>query len=86
MGSIGDLNERMIGDGVDLYLSDGPYGQSPRLKAHATVVRHDTDDGQIPSRTFKVIGGSRMSVMCSTVEQRDRLAVDIGRVMPVGLP
>ena len=73
----------MNGRGADLYLSDGPYSGAPWLDAAATVIRHDNLDGQVPERVFKVLGGSHMSVMCPTVERRDALATEVGRLFPV---
>ena len=85
-GSAGDLDIRMNGGSADLYLSDGPYGGAPRLAPHAVVVRHDTRDGQVPDRTFLVSGGSNLSAMCPSPDERDRLMRAIGQVVLVGLP
>ena len=84
-GSTGELNARLNGRSVDVYLSDGPYGGAPNLDVNVTVIRHDAPDGQVPERSFTVIGGSNLSVMCATVERRDALAAEMGGVCPVRL-
>lgn len=82
-GSTGDLNERMNGMAADLYLSDGPYSGSPRLEPHVTVARHDDVVGQVDRRRFVVVGGSHLSIMSQTVEERDKLAAEMSKMVPV---
>ena len=69
---------------VDVYFSDGPYiGVPVLLSEDAVVIRQDDMNGQIASRSFSILGGSHLSVMCSTSSERVTLMSMMAKVFPV---
>jgi hypothetical protein len=82
-GVVDELQSSLAGRKIDLLLVDGPYGETPSLSEGAIVVRHDDMNGQDIKRSFSLLGGSNMSVMCSTVEERETLMAVMSTVFPV---
>ena len=87
-GTVSDLTAELSlhGQSVDLYLSDVPYGESPPLSERSVIVRHDDTNGQAEDRRFTIIGGSHMSVMCPTTDDRDALTAEMAKLFPVVQP
>lgn len=71
-GTVDDLRQDLSAS-VNLYLSDGPYGDSPELAEDVVHIRHDDTHGQVDGRRFVIQGGSHMSVTCPTIEMREWL-------------
>jgi len=88
-GSGRTMQEALGGRLADFCFSDGPYDAMSfdgLLAPGAVVVRHDDRSGQTKERSFMLLGGSHLSVMCETVEQRDVLMRAIGQAFPVEKP
>lgn len=78
---LGDVSQ---GLSVDVYFSDGPYAESPAaLSEDAIIIRQDDMSGQDIKRSFSFIGGSHLSVMCQTAEERDVLMGAMSKAFPV---
>lgn len=80
-GLTGDL-AKLVREAADLYLSDGPYEQAPPLSDRVVHIRHDDKMGQVDGRRFIIPGGSHMSVTCPSIEMRDWLMAEVGRIIP----
>jgi predicted O-methyltransferase YrrM len=82
-GSTGELNTELQKQPIDLYFSDGPYGNAPRLAPDCVIVRQDDTSGQVPGRTFRILGGSHLSVMSPDEETSEALKREMSKVFPV---
>ena len=87
-GTVSDLTAALEtkNQSVDLYVSDGPHGDAPPLSERAIVIRHDDTNGQAEDRRFKIPGGSHLSVMCPTTDDRDALMAEMAKLFPVVRP
>ena len=82
--SMDTLCATLSGRRPDVYFSDGPYMPGGiELSPNAVVIRHDNAEGQAIGRSFSIIGGSHLSVMCPSVAERDALMLAMSRYFPV---
>lgn len=82
-GTEEELRNALAGQRPDIYFSDGPRVGGIDLPPDAIVIRHDSTEGQAIDRSFSIIGGSHLSVMCPSAAERDVLMLAMSRYFPV---
>ena len=82
-GTAEELHTPLWGHQPSVYFSDGPLVNPIDLAPDVVVIRHDNLDGQAVGRSFGIRGGSNMSVMCPSVDERNELMIVMARYFPV---
>lgn len=77
------LSTELDGRRPSFYFSDGPRVDQIELAPNSVVVRHDNLDGQDKKRSFGIRGGSNLTVMAPSAEDRDQLMNAVARYFPV---
>lgn len=82
-GTAEELHTSLWGRQPGVFFSDGPRVEDINLAPDAVVIRHDNLDGQAVNRSFGIRGGSNLTVMSPSVDERNELMAAMAQYFPV---